>query len=554
VKKILLLCLCFALWLFPYAEAASKTVAVFPFTVNAAKDYSFLQNGIMDMLCSRLASENELQPIEKGRILEAVKSYKGALDQQAAQTVGKSLPSDYVVFGSLTVLGESVSIDARILDVNQQHVLESVFAQAKTMDDVVPQVNEFAISISARILGKKPAAAQGAREEKATSTEKAAEAAPHLPLLAPSYLLSPTEKIKTQSSPLNPAFISEETPGSEEMIWQSGSLPFYVKGMDIGDIDGDGKNELVLVSPKNLYVYRKGQTGLAQIQKIGTKRFEEFISVDVADIDGNGRAEVYAVKELGVSGLTTSSVLEWKETALQPTIAETDWYFRVLESPGESPQLIGQKKRSENTFEDTSVFHLEKKGNEIIEGSAIALPQYTNVYNFAFASFEGGARRLVRINSSEYLEVLDTAGEILWESDTYFGGTINYLIKKVSNQGTDEGPERFYVPARIIVADLHGDGSSDIIVNKNASSTFRLTERYKYFSRGQMVSLSWKSLGLAENWTTRSIPGYVSDYTYKDLDNDGHRDLVVATVRLDPAGFKEGHSTIISFALKSGVK
>jgi TolB-like protein len=540
------------MWLIPCADAALKTVAVLPFTINAAKDYSFLQNGIMDMLSSRLASDSELQPIEKSRTLEAVKSYKSALEQQAAQSVGKALQADYVVFGSLTVLGESVSIDARILDVNQQRVLDSVFAQAKTMDEVVPQVNGFAQSISGRILGKKITALQEVREEKQLSMQKTAETAPRLPLLAPAYLLSPTEKIQTRPSMLNPAFLPEAATGGEETIWQSGNLPFYVKGLDIGDLNGDGKNELVVISPKGLYVYRKEQAGLVEVQKIGVKRFEEFISVDVADMDRDGRAEVYAVKERGVSGMTASMVLEWKDKGLQPIVNDSEWYFRVLESPGEGPQLIGQIKRGENTFEDTSVYHLEKRGSEIVQGAEIALPRYTNVYNFAFASFEGSAKRIVRINSSEYLEVMDTVGEVLWESDSYFGGTINYLVKKVSNPGTEESPERLYVPARIIVADLDGNGSSDVIVNKNTSTTYRLTERYKYFSRGQMVSLSWKGLGLVENWTTRSIPGYVSDYAYKDLDNDGHRDLVVAVVKLDSTGFKEGHSSIISFALRPG--
>jgi hypothetical protein len=65
-----------------------------------------------------------------------------------------------------------------------------------------------------------------------------------------------------------------------------------------------------------------------------------------------------------------------------------------------------------------------------------------------------------------------------------------------------------------------------------------------------MVSLSWKDLGLVENWATRNISGYISDYVYKDLDNDSHRDLVVAVVKLDPSGFKKGNSTIISFALR----
>jgi TolB-like protein len=571
--------------LVPGAFAASKTIAVLPFTVNAAKDYSFLQQGLMDMLSSRLSAESEFQPIEKNKTLEVAKSYPNVSDEKSAQSVGKALQADYVIFGSITVLGESVSIDGRILDISQNRVLDSVFTQAKTMDEVVPQINEFAQSIGGRILGKTVAVAEKGQEEKPAPLQQEPEAAPKSSVLTPAYLLSPTEKIQTQqekpvlpqkepevapksSAPapahplsptekiqtqplkLNPEFMVEAQSEGEEMIWRSGNIPFHVKGLDIGDLNGDGKNELVVIGPKDLIVYRKDQAGLIQVQKIGANRFEQFITVEVADIDKDGRAEVYAVKERGASGLTESTVLEWQDKGLQPVINQSDWYFRVLEVPDEGPQLIGQIKRGENTFEDTPVYQLEKRGNEIVQGPEISLPRSTNVYNFAFASFEGKAKRIVRINSSESLQVLDTGGEVLWESDSYFGGTVNYLTKKAANPGTEESPERLYVPARIIVADLDGDGSSDVIVNNNTSTTHRLTERYKYFSRGQMVSLSWKDLGLVENWATRNISGYISDYVYKDLDNDGHRDLVVAVVKLDPSGFKKGNSTIISFALR----
>ena len=109
----------------------------------------------------------------------------------------------------------------------------------------------------------------------------------------------------------------------------------------------------------------------------------------------------------------------------------------------------------------------------------------------------------------------------------------------------------FIFPARIIVADLDKDGTSEIIVNKNKSTTFRLTQRYKIFSSGELVSLSWQGLGLTENWSTRKIPGYISDYCLDDFDGDGNLDLVASMVKLNPFGLRGGKSTIISFTLLS---
>ena len=47
------------------AAEVAKTVAVLPFQINAAEDYSYLKSGILDMLASRLSWEGKVNVIEK---------------------------------------------------------------------------------------------------------------------------------------------------------------------------------------------------------------------------------------------------------------------------------------------------------------------------------------------------------------------------------------------------------------------------------------------------------------------------------------------------------
>jgi hypothetical protein len=35
--------------------------------------------------------------------------------------------------------------------------------------------------------------------------------------------------------------------------------------------------------------------------------------------------------------------------------------------------------------------------------------------------------------------------------------------------------------------------------------------------------------GPSENWKTRKINGYVADYQFKDIDNDGQNEIVLAS-------------------------
>jgi TolB-like protein len=548
MKKIIMPGLLGVLFMISVVQAAPKTVAVLPMKMNAAKDNSFLQNGIVDMLSSRLAWKDTLDVVRNSKTLEAAKAYGDAVDEQRALKIGKNLHADYVVFGSLTILGQSVSIDAKILDVANDQVLDSVFTQAPNMDEVIPKIDNFAQSIKSKILGPQTAAAAATPMQAATpspASDKTRER-PGSRMLAPAYIQNPAEKIRV--SGLNPNFVMDGGEG-KKMYFQSRSFPFAIKGLDVGDVDGDGQNELVIIASRQLIVMKKTQTGLVQAAKVSTPAFEFFLTVDVGDMNGDGVAEIYASKERGAEGLTESSVYEMHNGQLKAVVDNCSWYFRITAIPGEGPTLLGQQKRGEDAFLTTKVHRLKLEGNKIVSGDVVPLPRHTNVYNFAFARFKGGVDRIVRINQSEYLQVVNRKGENLWESDDFFGGAANFMIRKEENLYTSKMKNRYYIPARIIVADLDGNGESDIIVNRNSSTTSRITGRYKMFSSGEIVCLNWRGLGLTEKWTTRKIPGYVSDYSLKDLDNDGKLDLITSVVRMNPAGYKEGTSTIISFAL-----
>jgi len=79
--------------------ANPKKVAVLPFQINAAQDLSYLREGILDMLASRLAWEGKVQVIEKHLVKEALAGRQGSLNEAAARQVGKALGADYVLFG-----------------------------------------------------------------------------------------------------------------------------------------------------------------------------------------------------------------------------------------------------------------------------------------------------------------------------------------------------------------------------------------------------------------------------------------------------------------------
>jgi hypothetical protein len=57
-------------------------------------------------------------------------------------------------------------------------------------------------------------------------------------------------------------------------------------------------------------------------------------------------------------------------------------------------------------------------------------------------------------------------------------------------------------------------------------------------------------MGMVENWQTKKINGYVADYQFKDIDNDGENEVVLALV-LSPGGILKDRSVIVAYDLKS---
>ena len=85
---------------------------------------------------------------------------------------------------------------------------------------------------------------------------------------------------------------------------------------------------------------------------------------------------------------------------------------------------------------------------------------------------------------------------------------------------------------------------------KNISSSARLFSSDSN-SSAPPRSMIWNgtAVGMVENWRTKKINGYVADYQFKDIDNDGENEIVLALV-LSVGGTISERSVIVAYSLK----
>jgi TolB-like protein len=148
----------------PEGDAAPARVAILPFAMNTPADLNYLQNGIRDMLSSRLSWQGKVQVADKS---EADRAARGAKEISPSEVlrIGAVLKADYVLYGSITSTGESVTIEAKMVSVSGKTEPVSFYAQTKTLDDIMPQVNLFAQQINQKIFGKPEEKTQAASAE-----------------------------------------------------------------------------------------------------------------------------------------------------------------------------------------------------------------------------------------------------------------------------------------------------------------------------------------------------------------------------------------------------
>ena len=195
------------------SAAEPQRVALLPFKINAEKDLSYLQNGIFDMLSSRLADPGKVQVLSRAEIDAALADTTGPQDEAAARSLGQKLATAYVLFGSLTKFGDSFSIDAKMVDVTGAKPPVTVFGQSPDAGGIIPSSTRSSADINARVFGRGT-----------PGTAVAAASATHRPAGEPNRR-KPRPPRKALAARRKPGLAFHQPPGSCPAVAQRGKVP-----------------------------------------------------------------------------------------------------------------------------------------------------------------------------------------------------------------------------------------------------------------------------------------------------------------------------------------
>ena len=216
----------------------------------------------------------------------------------------------------------------------------SFSAQAKTLDDVIPQIDQCAQNINTKVFSRPSEAGKAA-----ALSESEASATRNPELLIPDNMIQ-SEKM----SYLNPNFVELTPEGSlrQPGIWKSQTIVGAILSMDVGDVDGDGRPEVVVMTKDKVTVYRKEGQGLKTLATYAGTKVDNFISLSVLDVNHDGTAKIFVNnlrKQNAARGAATDTMYGEPWVYGRPHFYRSGPFEWKTAGSCESRQLLPERRR-----------------------------------------------------------------------------------------------------------------------------------------------------------------------------------------------------------------
>lgn len=270
-------------------------------------------------------------------------------------------------------------------------------------------------------------------------------------------------------------------------------LPFNLKFVKTGDIDGDGKQEIIFSTGKDIKVYTPDelQPALGGVQIEGSS-LDDHIWLDSIDLNRNGKDEVIVTSMKGDD--VTSYIYELSGTEFI-LLYKNNIFLRRIEN-----RLIAQAYSHADGF-DGDVFDIVWEG-EYKKGSEVKLPKGVNIYDFICFNDPQMGRLIIAYSEEGFLNLYDSKGIRIWKSKTNTGGFLTTFKKSAPSMIVDKG--EWAIKDRLSLRNKK-------VLFVKRTPLLEIVKGLGYKS-SQIKTLWWNGLSMEEGTLIDNINGSILDY------------------------------------------
>jgi len=320
----------------------------------------------------------------------------------------------------------------------------------------------------------------------------------------------------------SPAIIRQNLEEAQRGVWVSPAAKEPLVGLEVGDMDGDGRQEAALLYAHHVEIVRLKNGAIENVANVDFGNARKSLAIDGADLNGDGVMELYITAAFDKS--LASMIVGQSPSGFEILKKDINYYFRNVDLPGEGSVLLGQAMG--DLYKDFSgpIFRVLLNQGEIQQGAEVEVPDQVRLYSFLPLAANGyGGESVAFLSALDNLQIFSMNGEKLWESSDRFGGSEEYITRVDPSKAPQDGDNTrsAYLQARM----LRGD-AGEILIPVNEGDWYRA--RNKTYRKSRLTAMVWNGQELLEAWHTREQQGYLADFRLADVDNDGQKEIVMA--------------------------
>ncbi len=516
------------------------TVLILPFQINSAADLNYISDGMATLLPSRISMPGKISVVDLSTLKKSL-GPDSLSSQESTIELARRLNADFILEGTITKIGSSLSVDSRIFEVQKPENSVPVIIQVSEIDRLIPETNAMADTVKEFILRS-----TGSKIPDKSLNAPAAQAKEPLPPShidgesltetdMPSAALEPPETVQTPPEPVQAP--PEPPKPLKPPLFET--EPFMTHAIDstamqsitVADIDADGIPELVLATDGTIYFYNLRGTVLEKKHEIKTGISEHIVDISAADLNGNGVNELYV--SCYEDRFATSFVLEKSATGFIRLAENLKWFFKAYEHPRDGVMLIGQKADSDDPFKGEIQSFIWQDGT-LIPQEKITHPKELGIYAFSESDLYGDGSTTylgfykALFSQVQRLAMYSSKGRISWSDPLGLGGSPRTFVRYIEREDRDRIE---VIPLRIICEDIDRDGTLDILIAKNIKKDGSMLGSFEGSHEGTLLSMNLDDLEMIPNWTSPVLNRYITDYSLADMDGDGSLELYILSVK-----------------------